>query len=130
MLWSMLIFMWRWCDILIDFIVDLLNSNEYMNIMIVVDRFMKLWHFIVLEFLDVETVVDVFIKNVFKLHKLSDMIISDCDSQFVSTFWKTLYTRLKIEAWLSITHYLKTDDQIKNVNLIMKQYLQMYCSYL
>ena len=130
MLWSMLISMWRWHNILIDFIVDLLNSNEYTNIMIVVNKFMKLWHLIILEFLDVKTVVDIFIKNVFKLHELSDMIISDCDSQFVSTFWKTLCTRLKIEAQLSIMHHSEMNDQIKNVNLIMKQYLWMYCSYL
>ena len=54
--------------------------------MIVVDRLIKLQHLIALEFLDVETVVDVFIKNVFKLHELSDMIVSDHDSQFVSMF--------------------------------------------
>ena len=57
-----------------------------MNIMIIVDRLMKLQHLIVLEFLNVETVVDAFIKNVFKLHELFDTMISDCDNQFVSTF--------------------------------------------
>jgi len=66
--------------------------------MVVVDRLMKLQHLIALESLDVEHVVDAFIKNVFKLHELPDMIISDCGSQFVSTFWRTLYTRLKIKA--------------------------------
>jgi len=101
-----------------------------MNIIIIIDRLIKLQHLITLESLDVETVVDVFIKNVFKLHKLSDMIVSDCDSQFVSTFWKTLCTRLKIKARLSIAHHLKTDGQIENTNSIMKQYLWIYCSYL
>ena len=101
-----------------------------MNIMIVVDRLMKLWHLIVLKSLNVEIVVDVFIKNVFKLHKLSDTIVSDHDNQFVSMFWKTLCTRLKIEVQLSIMHHLEMNDQIENMNLIMKQYLQMYCSYL
>ena len=57
------------------------------------------------------------------------MIISDCDSQFVFMFWKTLYTRLKIKTWLLIMHYSETDDQIENVNSIIKQYLWMYCSY-
>ena len=66
--------------------------------MIIVNRLMKLQHLIVLESLDIEIVVDVFIKNVFKLHELSDIIVSDYNSQFVSTFWKTLCTRLKIEA--------------------------------
>ena len=54
--------------------------------MIVVDRFMKLQHMIALEFLDVDVVADVFIRNIFKLHDLPDMIISDHGGQFVSTF--------------------------------------------
>ena len=91
-----------------------------MNIIIVVNKFTKLQHLIAFKFLDVETIVDVFIKNIFKLHKLSDMIISDYDNQFVFTFWKILYTRLKIEVWLSTVHYSETDDQIENMNLIMK----------
>ena len=77
-LWSILISMWWWHNILIDFVIDLLNNNEYTNIMIVIDRFIKLQYFIILEFFNVNTVVDVFIKNVFKLHELSNMIISDC----------------------------------------------------
>ena len=71
---------------MIDFIVDLLNSNRYMNIMIIIDKFTKLQYLIILKFLNVEIIVDVFIKNVFKLHELFDTIISDHDNQFVSTF--------------------------------------------
>ena len=72
--------MQQWYNILIDFVVDLLNSNRYMNIMIIVDKLIKLQHLIVFKFLNVETVIDVFIKNIFKLHKLSDTIISNCDN--------------------------------------------------
>ena len=120
---SMLISMWQWYNISINFVIDLSNSNKYMNIMIVIDKFMKLWYLIAFKFLDVNTIVDVFIKNVFKLHKLFDTIISDHDSQFVSIFWKMLYTRLKIKAQFSITHHSEMNDQIENVNSIMKQYL-------
>jgi transposase InsO family protein len=120
----------RWRDISIDFVVDLPNSNGYTNIMVIVDRLTKLRHLIALESLDVETVVDAFIKNVFKLHGLPDTIVSDRGSQFVSTFWKTLCTRLKIEARLSTAHHPETDGQTENANSIMEQYLRMYCSYL
>ena len=54
--------------------------------MIMIDKLTKLQHFIALKFLDIDTVIDVFIKNIFKLHELSDMIVSDYDNQFVSTF--------------------------------------------
>ena len=31
------VFMWWWWDILIDFVINLSNNNNYMNIMIVID---------------------------------------------------------------------------------------------
>ena len=41
-----------------------------------------------------------------------------------------LHTWLEIEAWLLMMFYSETDDQMKNMNAIMKQYLQIYCLYL
>ena len=61
-----------------------------MNVMIVVNQLMKIRHMISLKMLDVIEVAEVFMKNVFKLHELSDMIVSDCGGQFILTFWKTL----------------------------------------
>ena len=91
---------------------------------------MKMRHIISLKSLDIIEVVKVFTQNVFKLHELSNMIIFDYENQFIAIFWKTLCTWLEIEAWLSMTFHSETDDQTKNTNAIMKQYLQMYCSYL
>jgi len=85
---------------------------------------------IALESLDVDVVADVFIRNVFKLHGLPDMIKSDCGGQFVLTFWKTLCKRLNIEARLSTAFHPETDSQTENANTVMEQYLRMYCSYL
>ena len=76
----------QWHNISIDFVVKLSNSNEYMNVMIVVDQLMKMRHMILLKMLDVIEVAEVFTKNIFKLHELSDMIVSDCEDQFISTF--------------------------------------------
>ena len=109
-LWLLSVSMWQWWDILIDFIIDLSNSNDYMNIMIVVDWLTKIKHMIFLKLLDVIEIAEVFIQNVFKLHKLSDMIISDCENQFIAIFWKTLCTWFKIEAWFSTTFHSETDD--------------------
>ena len=87
-------------------------------------------HMIFLKSLDVIEVAEVFIQNIFKLHELSDTIIFNCKDQFIAIFWKMLCTWLDIEAWLLTTFHSETDDQMKNVNTIMKQYLQMYYSYL
>ncbi len=65
---------------MINFIVNLLNNNKYINIIIIINKFIKLQYLITLKFLDIEIVVDVFIKNIFKLHKLSDIIVFNYNS--------------------------------------------------
>ena len=55
-------------------------SNEYKNIIIVIDRLIKIQHIISLKILNIIEITEVFIKNIFKLHELSDMIISDCEN--------------------------------------------------
>ena len=47
---------------------------------------MKMRHMIFLKLLDIIKVVEAFIQNVFKLHELSDMIISDYKNQFIMIF--------------------------------------------
>ena len=88
----LLIFMQQWKDILIDFVIDLSNNNDYMNIMIIINQFMKMRHMIFLKLLDVIEIAEIFTWNVFKLHELSDTIISNHRNQFIVIFWKTLYT--------------------------------------
>ena len=87
-------------------------------------------HMIFLKSLNIIEIVEVFIWNIFKLYRLSDMIIFDCRNQFIMIFWKILCTWFKIEAWFLIIFHFETNDQMKNVNAIMKQYLQIYCLYL
>src|SRR5438046_3094113 len=65
----------QWRDISINFIVKLPNSNEYMNVMVVVNQLMKMRHMILLKMLDIIEVAEAFMKNVFKLHELPDMIV-------------------------------------------------------
>ena len=91
---------------------------------------MKIRHIISLKSLNIVKIVEVFIWNVFKLYKLSDTIISDHKNQFIVIFWKILCTWFRIETWLLIIFHSETDDQTKNTNTIMKQYLQIYYSYL
>ena len=78
---------------------------------------------IFLKLLDIIKIAEIFIWNVFKLHELSNMIISDYENQFIAIFWKMLCTWLEIEAWFLTAFHSKTDNQIKNVNIIIKQYL-------
>jgi hypothetical protein len=81
----------RWCNILIDFIVDLSSSNGFINIIVVIDCLMKMQYMIPMESINTILVAEYFVKYVFKLHGLPNLIISNCGSQFVLNFWQALY---------------------------------------
>jgi phage gp36-like protein len=70
----------KWRDILIDFIVDLPSSNGFINIIVVIDRFIKMRYIIPIESINAILVADCFVKYVFKLHRLPNLIISDYGS--------------------------------------------------
>ena len=72
--------MQKWRDILINFIVDLSSSNGFMNIIVVVDRLMKMRYIIPIESIDTILVAECFIKYIFKLYGLPNLIISNCKS--------------------------------------------------
>jgi hypothetical protein len=72
--------MQKWRDILINFIVDLLNSNGFMNIIVVINCLIKMRHIIFIKLINAILVAECFVKYIFKLHKLPNLIISDCGS--------------------------------------------------
>ena len=78
--------MQRWRNILIDFVVDLPSSNGFTNIMVVVDRFIKIQYIVPIDSINAISVAKCFIKYVFKLHRLSNLIISNYGSQFILDF--------------------------------------------
>ena len=72
--------MQKWRDILINFIVDLLSSNGFINIIVVVNRLMKMRYMIPIELINAILVAEYFVKYVFKLYRLPNLIISNCGS--------------------------------------------------
>ena len=78
--------MQKWRDILINFIVDLPSSNRFTNIIVVVDRLTKMQYMISIKSINAILVAECFVKYVFKLHRLSNSIISDYRSQFILDF--------------------------------------------
>ena len=54
--------------------------------MVVVNRLTKMRHIIPINLINAILVAEYFIKYVFKLHRLPNLIISDYRSQFVSDF--------------------------------------------
>ncbi len=76
-----------------------------------------------------EETTKLLIDNVWRLHELSNIIISNRDSQFVSLVWKTVCKMLKINVKLFTAFHFETNDQNEIVNQKMKRYLRSYCNY-
>jgi hypothetical protein len=70
----------KWRNILINFIVDLFSSNGFTNIIVVVNCLTKMRHIIPIKSINTISVAEYFIKYIFKLHKLPNLIISDYGS--------------------------------------------------
>jgi phage gp36-like protein len=69
--------MQKWRDILINFIVDLFSSNGFTNIIVVIDHFMKMRHIIPIELINAILIAECFVKYIFKLYRLPNLIISN-----------------------------------------------------
>ena len=74
-----------------DFITDLPLVGGYDTVLVIVDRFSKMAHFVPCsKIISGEETVDLFLKNVVRLHGLPEDITSDRGSQFISHFWRRL----------------------------------------
>ena len=111
---SLLVPKQRWRDIAMNFIVDLLSTKKYNVICIIIDHLIKKRHYVFCwsgeQDLSAEKVVFIMIWNVFRLHELSDTIVSDKDFQFISMIWKHMCARLRIKTNMSTAFHSFTNE--------------------
>ena len=80
-----------WSSISMDFVTDLPESNGYDAIWVVVDRLTKMSHFVPCrKDMKTDQFVQLFMKNVFKLHGIPKDIVTDRGSIFTSDLWKEM----------------------------------------
>jgi transposase InsO family protein len=95
-------------------------TNGFHAIWVVMDYLTKLQHFAPCSTtIDAEGLAELFLSNIFCLHRLPETIVLDRGPQFASRFWKHLCYALKIEPHLSTTFYPETNGQTEYTTAIM-----------
>jgi len=108
----------------VDFITKLPLAQGYDSILVVVDWFTKIAHFVsTTEKMTTEGLARLFRENVWCLHGLPESIISDRGPQFTAGLIRELNKLLGIKTKLSTAFYLQTDRQIERMNQELEQYL-------
>ena len=106
-----------WQSISFDFIIDLLDSKGFNVILIVVDQYTKMAHFLpYTKEITSEDTVGIVMHEAFRHHGLHHNIISDRGRQFISKFWKHVFKLLKVTYNLSAGYNPQTDGQAKCAN--------------
>eukprot|EP00253_Pinus_taeda_P011854 PITA_11854 len=119
---------WKLENISMDFITWLpriKKGND--SIMVLVDKLSKAAHFIPAQSTyKAVQIAHLFMQNVFRLHGLPKVIISDRDVKFTSTFWRTLFAELGTQLNFSTAYLPQTDGQTERVNQVLEDMLRAY----
>jgi hypothetical protein len=119
-----------WSSISMDFIVQLPPSKGFTAILVVVDRFTKMAHFIpTVDEVDAATSAELFVNRIVSTHGLPDDIVMDRGSVFTSSFTRTFLSALGIEQNLSTAYHPQTDGQTERTNATLEQYLRCFSNY-
>ena len=113
-----------------DFIVSLPLVDGYDSVCVSVNRLTKEQHLTACQStITSEGLADLFIRDIFRLHRLPDSVTSDWEPQFIGAAWKRVCRKLGIKAQLSTAFHPETDGQTEKINGVMKQYLRAFVSY-
>lgn len=114
-----------WETISIYFVEGLPRSNRKDTILVAVDKLTKYCHLIALKHpYSTNTVAQVVLDQVIKLHGAPVAIIFDRDPIFISQFWKELFKAMGTQIKLSTAYHPQTDGQTERVNQCIEMYLR------
>jgi hypothetical protein len=113
---------WKWETISLDFITGLPKTQKQNDsIMVVIDKLSKSAHFIpVKSTYKAINIAEIFMKEIFRLHGIPKMVISDRDVKFTSTFWKELFAGLNTNLNFSTSYHPQTMGKLNERTRLWK----------
>jgi hypothetical protein len=125
-----------WKSVAIDFIVklpksrDSISEKEYNSILIITNWLIKEAKFASInKATNAPNTAHLVMREVVATEGLSNKWITNRDLKFMSHFWQTLMARLGVKYKASTAYYPQTNEQNKQLNQTLEQYLQNYVNY-
>jgi len=114
----------------VDFVTQLPASRRQTQIMVVVDRFTTMAHFIGLATnTSAKDVGDTCLKEGWKLNGLSSEIVADMDAKFSGEFLESWGKALGIKLPMSTAYHPETAGQTERTNQVLEGYLCNFVNY-
>ena len=115
-----------WESISMNFITCLpTSSGGNDTILTFVDRLTKQAHFVPTKgCINASGTADLYIENVFRLHGLSQSIVSDRDPRFTSDLYKANFEKLGVHLSFSTSNHPQTDGQTERTHRTIEQILR------
>ena len=116
---------WKWDHITMDFVSGFPRTARGHNVVwVIVDRLTKSAHFLGMKTTDTtETLSQLYIREVVRLHGVPLSIVSDRDSRFVARFWQSLQQAMGTKLHFSTAFQPQTDGQSERVIQVVEDML-------
>jgi len=97
--------------------------------LVVVDKFTKMSHFIPISNKDSPSVANSYLENEWKYHGFWDDVVSDHDRTFTGQYFIDLYNYIGIRRSMSTAFHPQMDGQSERIDQVIEAYLRLYCNY-
>ena len=120
-----------WESISLDIIGPLPDSNGYNTILSVIDQLSKMIHLILTTTeLSTKGLIDIYLRQIWKLHGIPKKITSDRGPQFALELMKELCTWLGIQQNLFTAYHPQTNGQVERSHQEIETFLHHFVNHL
>ena len=117
-----------WHTVTMDMVTGLPRTSDgYDALFVFVDKYSKMVHVApTSENVTAEGCLDLFLNNVYKLHGLPDVLISDRDPRFNARLYRAAMARFNVQMKMSTAGHAQTDGQTERANRVLGNMLRSF----